>query len=134
MEGNDMFTVKAAFSGFSVDDLAAAKKFYTETLGLILANEEMGLQLQLPGGGTVFVYDKPDHQPASFTILNFAVDDIDAAVDELGKAGVQFEHYDNMPAAQDEKEILRGRAANQGPDIAWFKDPAGNILAVLQES
>lgn len=125
-----MFTAKAAFSGFSVDDLAKAKQFYTETLGLKLGNEAMGLELELPNGGSVFVYDKPDHKPAEFTILNFVVDDIDAAVDELKKQGVEFEHYDNMH--QDEKDIARGKSQNMGPDIAWFKDPAGNILAVLQ--
>lgn len=127
-----MLQAKAAFSGFSVDDLAKAKEFYTGTLGLELADDKMGLQLKLPGGGQVFVYDKPDHQSASFTILNFVVDDIDAAVDELISGGVTMERYDNMPAPQDEKGILRGRGANQGPDIAWFKDPAGNILAILQ--
>ena len=127
-----MLQAKAAFSGFSVDDLAKAKEFYTRTLGLELADDKMGLQLKFPGGGQVFVYDKPDHQPASFTILNFVVDDIDAAVDELISSGVTMERYDNMPAPQDEKGILRGRGANQGPDIAWFKDPAGNILAILQ--
>lgn len=126
-----MFTAKAAFGGFSVNDLAAAKKFYTEILGLKLANEEMGLQLQLPNGGTVFVYDKPNHEPASFTIMNFVVDNIDAAVDELSKAGVQFERYPDMH--QDDKGIARGRSQNMGPDIAWFKDPSGNIVAVLQD-
>jgi catechol 2,3-dioxygenase-like lactoylglutathione lyase family enzyme len=125
-----MFKAKAVFGGFSVDDLAAAKQFYTEKLGLKLASEEMGLELELPGGGPVFVYDKPNHEPATFTILNFVVDDIDAAVDELSKRGIEFEHYENMH--QDEKGIARGRAQNMGPDIAWFKDPAGNILAVLQ--
>lgn len=125
-----MFTATAAFSGFSVDDLAKAKEFYTKTLGLKLAEETMGLQLELPGGGNLFVYDKPDHQPATFTILNFVVDDIDAAVDELTKSGVEFEHYEDMH--QDEKGVARGRSANMGPDIAWFKDPAGNILSVLQ--
>jgi catechol 2,3-dioxygenase-like lactoylglutathione lyase family enzyme len=129
--GGDMFKAKAVFSGFSVDKLAAAKRFYTETLGLKLTNEEMGLQLQLPGGGTVFVYDKPNHEPATFTILNFAVDDIDSAVEELGKRGIDFERYDDMN--QDENGIARGRAQNMGPDIAWFKDPAGNTLAVLQD-
>jgi len=127
-----MFTAKAAFSGFSVDDLAKAKEFYTEALGLKLADEEMGLNFQLPGGGGVFIYPKEDHQPATFTILNFVVDNIDEAVDELVGRGVTFEHYDNMPVAPDEKGILRGLAASQGPDIAWFKDPAGNILSVLQ--
>ncbi len=84
----------------------------------------------MPGGGSVFAYPKDDHQPATFTILNFAVDDIDAAVDELTGRGVQFEHYDKGPKT-DEKGILRGRAQNQGPDIAWFKDPAGNFLSVI---
>lgn len=128
-----MFQAVAAFSGFSVDDLAKAKEFYTKTLGLELDNEEMGLAFKLPHGGQVFVYDKPDHKPATFTILNFVVSDIDKAVDELSSTGVKFERYDNMPAPQDDKGILRGLSANQGPDIAWFKDPAGNILAVLQD-
>lgn len=127
-----MLKVESAFSGCSVDDLIKAKQFYTQTLGLTLDNEEMGLQLQLPGGGSLFVYQKDDHQPATFTILNFVVDNIDVAVDELKELGVTFEHYDNMPAPQDEKGVLRGLSANQGPDIAWFKDPAGNILSVLQ--
>ncbi len=126
-----MFKVRAAFSGFSVDDLAAAEKFYTEVLELETNSSEMGLKLQLPNGGTVFVYGKPDHRPAGFTILNFAVDDIDEAVKELKARGVAFEHYDSMTG---EDGIARGLAANRGPDIAWFKDPAGNILAVLQDA
>lgn len=129
-----MVTAKAAFSGCSVDDIEKARQFYTQTLGLKLEKDEMGLQLQLPGGGTLFIYPKPDHQPASYTMLNFVVDDIDNAVDELNKAGVTFERYDNMPGTQDNKGILRGRSVNQGPDIAWFKDPAGNILSVLQDT
>jgi catechol 2,3-dioxygenase-like lactoylglutathione lyase family enzyme len=128
-----MFKATAVFSGFSVDDLAKAKDFYTKTLGLEPGDETMGLELKLPGGGAVFVYSKKDHQPATFTILNFVVEDIDKAVDQVVSSGVKFEIYDNMPAKQDEKGILRGRAANQGPDIAWFKDPAGNILSVLQD-
>ncbi len=128
-----MLKTLAVFNGFSVDDLAKAKEFYTETLGLKLKDETMGLQLELPGGGQAFIYSKDDHQPATFTILNFVVDDIDAAVAELTSQGVSMERYDDMPATQDEKGILRGIKANQGPDIAWFKDPAGNILAVLQE-
>lgn len=128
-----MLQTQAVFSGFSVDDLAKAKDFYTTTLGLSLRNEEMGLQFELPGGGSVFVYDKPNHQPASFTILNFVVANIDEAVAELEAAGVRFERYDTMPSPQDAKGVLRGLAANQGPDIAWFKDPAGNILSILQE-
>ncbi len=127
-----MFQATAAFSGFSVDDQAKAKDFYTKTLGLKLEDETMGLQLGLPGGGSVYVYPKENHQPATYTILNFVVDDIDAAVDELTKSGVQFEHYPDMH--QDDKGVARGIAASMGPDIAWFKDPAGNILAVLKNA
>ena len=126
-----MFIAKAAFSGFSVDDLAPAKDFYTGALGLNVDNEGVGLRLTLPGGGTVFIYPKADHQPAAFTILNFVVDNIDLAVDELTNRGVQFEHYAEGPPA-DAKGVMRGRQHQMGPDIAWFKDPAGNILAVLQ--
>lgn len=128
-----MFKANAAFSGLSVNDLQKAKQFYTQTLGLKLDNEAMGLQFQLPGGGTLFMYPKEGHQPATFTVLNFVVDDIDQAVNELGALGVSFERYDNMPGKQDEKGILRGRSINQGPDIAWFKDPAGNILSIIQD-
>ncbi|HSW85404.1 MAG TPA: VOC family protein [Candidatus Saccharimonadales bacterium] len=127
-----MFSAKVVFSGFSVDDLSKAKKFYSETLGLTNTSDEMGLNFKLPGGGEIFIYNKPDHQPASFTILNFVVDNIDKAVDELIGIGVTFEKYDNMPFKQDKKGIARGLSIDQGPDIAWFKDPAGNILAVLQ--
>jgi catechol 2,3-dioxygenase-like lactoylglutathione lyase family enzyme len=127
-----MFKAKAAFSGFSVDDLAKAKGFYTETLGLRVEDEGVGVRLYLPGGGTVFAYPKDDHEPASFTILNFVHDNIDEAVAELTQRGVRFEHYKDGPST-DEKGILRGRRQNLGPDIAWFKDPAGNILSVIQE-
>jgi catechol 2,3-dioxygenase-like lactoylglutathione lyase family enzyme len=109
------------------------KQFYTKTLGLELDNEEMGLQFKLPNGGSLFIYEKPDHKPATYTFLNFVVEDIDVAVDELTDAGVKFEVYDNMPGKQDDKGILRGKDAKMGPDIAWFKDPAGNILSVLQD-
>jgi catechol 2,3-dioxygenase-like lactoylglutathione lyase family enzyme len=126
-----MFKAKAAFSGFSVDDLAKAKVFYAETLGLKVDEEGVGLRLHLPGGGTVFAYPKDGHQPATFTILNFVVDNIDEAVAELTSRGVQFEHYEGLPT--DEKGILRGLSLNMGPNIAWFKDPAGNVLAVLEE-
>jgi len=127
-----MFKAQAAFSGFSVNNLDEAERFYTEILGLETGDKTMGLQLKLPAGGTLFIYSKDDHQPATYTVLNFVVDDIDAAVDALTESGVIFERYDNMPGGQDEKGIARGRSANQGPDIAWFKDPAGNILSVLQ--
>ena len=127
-----MFTPKSAFSGFSVNDLAKARAFYGETLGLQVDDEGVGMRLHLPGGGTVFAYPKEDHQPATFTILDFVVASIDEAVDELTNRGVQFEHYDDGPNT-DEKGIFRGTSKNQGPDIAWFKDPAGNVLAVLEE-
>jgi catechol 2,3-dioxygenase-like lactoylglutathione lyase family enzyme len=129
-----MFKAQAAFSGVSVDDQAKAKEFYTKTLGLELQDDKMGLQFKLPGGGSLFIYDKPDHKPASYTMLNFVVTNIDEAVDELTSQGVKFEHYADMPFKQDEKGIARGLSAGQGPDIAWFKDPAGNILSVLQDS
>lgn len=128
-----MFTPQAAFSGFSVNDMASAKEFYTQMLGLQPGDESMGLELKMPNGWSVFVYEKTDHQPASFTILNFVVEDINEAIDELVERGITMERYDNLPAAQDERGVLRGLAANEGPDIAWFKDPAGNILAVVQE-
>jgi len=128
-----MLKAQAAFSGISVNEQAKAKEFYTKVLGLELSDESMGLDFKLPGGGHLFIYPKPDHQPATFTVLNFVVANIDEAVDELTKSGVEFEHYANMPAKPDEKGIMRGLAANQGPDIAWFKDPAGNILSVLQD-
>ena len=125
-----MFKPKTAFCGFSVNDLAKAKAFYTQTLGLQVVEEGVGLRLHLPGGGTAFAYPKDDHQPATFTLLDFVVDDIDEAVDELKSRGVSFERYAGM--SQDEKGIMRGISQNMGPDIAWFKDPAGNFLAVLQ--
>ena len=126
-----MLTAKSAFSGFSVSNLAAAKEFYSGTLGLPVEEGGMGLKLQLPGGAAVFVYQKKDHQPAMFTILNFVVENIDSAVEELAKSGIQLERYEGM--AQDEKGIMRGIAKSRGPDIAWFTDPSGNILSVLQE-
>lgn len=124
---------QGTFSSFSVDNVEAAKKFYGETLGIPTSDEMMGLKLELGGGGKVHIYQKDDHQPAGFTVLNFVVENIDAAIDSLKNAGITMEHYDNMPAPQDEKGILRGLAVDMGPDIAWFKDPAGNIIAVLQE-
>jgi catechol 2,3-dioxygenase-like lactoylglutathione lyase family enzyme len=129
-----VLSVKATFSGFSVNDLEQAKQFYSEILGLKLSDEKMGLNYELPGGGNVFIYQKGDHLAATFTILNFVVESIDEAVDYLSAKGVHFERYADMPGEQDQKGILRGQEANQGPDIAWFKDPAGNILSVLQDS
>lgn len=127
-----MFKAKAVFSGFSVNDQAKAQEFYTKILGLSVEDNGMGLQIHLPQGGMVFVYQKDNHEPATFTILNFEVDNIDEAVDELTKQGVTFERYTGFPFQQDEKGIARGLSVNKGPDIAWFKDPAGNILSVLQ--
>src|SRR5271165_7521750 len=121
-----MFANTKAFSGFAVDDLEAAKKFYGDTLGLSTSEQYGLMTLHLAGGRDTLVYPKADHIPAAYTILNFEVDDIDQAVDKLAGRGVQFERYDGL--GQDEKGINRAG----GPYIAWFKDPAGNILAVLQ--
>lgn len=125
-----MLTYDGSFSGFSVDDADAALAFYRDKLGVEVVDEGMGLELRLPGG-SVFVYAKDDHVPATFTVLNFRVADIDAAAEELAEAGIDLERYPGMP--QDEKGIMRGKAANMGPDIAWFTDPAGNVLSILSE-
>lgn len=128
-----MFKGSKAFSGFSVKNIDAAKQFYGETLGLEVEVNDMGmLVLHLATGGAVLLYPKENHEPAAFTILNFPVENIDAAVDELGQKGITFERYPDMQ--QDDKGIARGLANHMGPDIAWFKDPSGNILSVLQES
>jgi len=126
-----MFRNTKAFSGFAVDDLAVANKFYGETLGIDVEQGGQGLRLKIAGGNPTFVYSKPDHVPATYTILNFPVDDIDRAVDQLTAIGVKFEHYGKLT---DARGIARGATTGGGPDIAWFKDPAGNILSVLQES
>jgi predicted enzyme related to lactoylglutathione lyase len=125
-----MFANTKATNGFAVDDIEAAKRFYEETLGLgvTVLSEEFGVaSIQMAGGRDTLVYAKEDFAPATYTILNFEVDDIDAAVDELASKGVSLERYDGFE--QDEKGIARG----PGPHIAWFKDPAGNILSVLQQ-
>jgi catechol 2,3-dioxygenase-like lactoylglutathione lyase family enzyme len=128
-----MFHDSQAFSGFSTDDIDAAERFYRDTLGVETKRDEMGaLELHLATGGHVFIYPKDDHQPATFTVLNFPVDDIDAAVDALTAKGVALENYDSGPMQADAKGIYRGRAVDMGPDIAWFKDPAGNILSVIK--
>jgi predicted enzyme related to lactoylglutathione lyase len=125
-----MLNKSKAFSGFSVNDLGAAKEFYGKTLGLKVSEEEEGmLSLHLAGGAAVLVYPKPNHAPASFTILNFPVDDVEQTVDKLQKRGVRFEHYNDPAIKTDAKGIHR----DGGPTIAWFKDPAGNILSVLEE-
>ena len=122
-----MFTAKEAFASFSVNDLQSAKEFYTQKLGLTVSQSPEGLDLNV-SGERVFIYPKPNHTPASFTVLNFIVDDIEKAVDELKQMGVRFEKYEGE-LKTDEKGIHR----NGGPIIAWFKDPAGNILSVLQD-
>ncbi|MCA1588696.1 MAG: VOC family protein [Chloroflexi bacterium] len=116
-----------AFSGFSTDDIAKAQEFYGQTLGVDVTEENGMLTLKLGGGQTVLIYPKDNHEPETYTALNFPVRDIDAAVDELTRRGVEFERY-GEGFGQDERGIARG----YGPPIAWFKDPAGNILAVLQ--
>lgn len=119
-----------AFSGFSTNDIDEAKKFYGETLGIDVALEDMGLRLKVAERTPVFVYQKENHEPATYTILNFPVDDIDKVVDGLIEKGIKFEQYNYYN--QDEKGIVRSKNPEYGPDIAWFKDPAGNILSVLQ--
>lgn len=129
-----MFKNTKAFSGFSVDDLEEAYTFYSETLGVDTHREDgMGFSLNLATGTTIFVYPKDDHQPATFTILNFVVDDIDETMESLKNKGVRFMDYDSIDLPQDEKGVLRGLSAGIGPDIAWFEDSAGNILSVIQE-
>jgi catechol 2,3-dioxygenase-like lactoylglutathione lyase family enzyme len=125
----NMFADSKAYSGFAAPDLDAVKRFYGETLGLNVSEPAEGvLTLHLAGGRDTLIYHKPDFEPATYTILNFPVDDVERAVDELTARGVGFEHYDGFD--QDEKGIMRGA----GPDIAWFRDPAGNILSVIDEA
>jgi catechol 2,3-dioxygenase-like lactoylglutathione lyase family enzyme len=122
-----MFGTTKAFSGFAVDDIPAAKAFYSETLGLRVSEEHSMLTLHIAGDRDILVYPKADHTPATYTILNFPVDDIDKTVDQLAERGVRFERYDDL--GTDEKGIFR----DGGPLIAWFTDPAGNVLSVLQQ-
>jgi len=124
-----MFKETKAFSGFSVNDIQKAKAFYSQTFGLDVSEMNGLLNLHLAGGSKILIYPKPNHTPATFTILNFPVDNIEQAVDELAKRGVRFESYNEKDLKTDEKGIFRGG----GPLIAWFKDPAGNILSVLEE-
>jgi predicted enzyme related to lactoylglutathione lyase len=124
-----MFTAKDTFSSFSVDDLAKAKQFYGDTLGLTAEENAMGvLNVRLPVGPRVMIYPKDNHEPASFTVLNFVVEDIEQAVDELNGLGVKTKIYDDPELPTDAKGIMVG----EGPRIAWFKDPAGNVLSVIQ--
>ncbi|HUY73130.1 MAG TPA: VOC family protein [Candidatus Dormibacteraeota bacterium] len=124
-----MLKAAGAFSGFSVDDLAAAKRFYGEVLGVEVEEMPQGLRLKIGNG--ILVYPKPNHVPATYTMLNFPVDDIAKAVEDLKGKGIKFELY---PGMTDHLGIARGIASGMGPDIAWFKDPAGNIVSVLQEA
>lgn len=124
-----MFRDTKAYSGFSVDDIPRAKEFYGDTLGLEVSEENGLLTLHIAGDRGTLVYPKPDHTPAEFTILNFPVDDVDQAVDDLTERGVEFERYEGTEAETDEKGIFRGG----GPLIAWFRDPAGNVLSVIQQ-
>ena len=124
-----MFSAAKAFSGFSVDDIEAATRFYGEVLGLQVDENPMGfIDITLPTGARVLAYGKPNHTPASFTILNFPVDDVEAAVDDLNARGVTTKIYTHPDYGTDAKGISRG----QGPDIAWFTDPAGNVLSVIK--
>lgn len=124
-----MFEPTKAFSSFSVTDLNRAKEFYGKTLGLDIEEKPEGLSLDLPGTN-VFIYPKPNHQPASFTVLNFAVDNVQDTVDELKNKGIKFEKYDSKDIKTDDKGIAKG-GPGRGPTIAWFKDPDGNFLSVM---
>lgn len=126
-----MFKPVQSYNGFSINDLAAAKQFYADVLGLQVTEEGPGIRIQHIGGGFALAYAKDNHQPASYTVMNLEVADIDEAVSSLSKAGVQFERYEGM--SQDELGVMRGLSSGEGPNIAWFKDPSGNILSVLQE-
>ena len=129
-----MVTIRDAFPGFSVDDIEAAREFYGSKLGLPVADEAMGsLRLTLPSGQPVFVYPKPDHEPATFTILNFVVPDIGKAVDELNQSGVVTKIYtEGWAFGTNERGILYSSEQNPGPNIAWFRDPAANVLSVIE--
>ncbi len=126
-----MLTYVSTFSGYSVDSLSKAKEFYGETLGLPVEETPQGLSITPNGGNRIFIYEKADHQPATFTVHNFIVEDIDTGVDELTAAGVTFERYDMGEMIAYEQGIYRAHDPSDGPSIAWFKDPAGNILSVL---
>ena len=122
-----------AFSSFSIDNTAAAQEFYGDTLGLDITGETEGLSIKFPSGLTVFLYPKNDHEPATFTVLNLTVANIDAAVDELTARGIKFESYGG-DIATDAKGVFRGAERGHGPNIAWFKDPAGNILSLVERA
>ena len=125
-----MFSYNDAFSSFSVNDLAAAKEFYGSTLGLDVSETPEGLSIRFTRGDNVFIYPKPDHAPAAFTVLNFKVENIDDTVRELRAKGIKFESFSG-DIETDQNSVFRGRSKGKGPDIAWFKDPAGNFLSIL---
>jgi len=122
---------KEAFSSFTADDLSKVKEFYVDKLSLNVTESKEGLAIRFKNGQNIFIYPKPDHQPAAFTVLNLQVDDIDKAVDALTANGITFERYEGE-IRTDDKGIFRGSEKGQGPDIAWFKDPAGNIISVVK--
>jgi predicted enzyme related to lactoylglutathione lyase len=126
-----MLTITSTFSGFSVNNLSIAKNFYATVLGLTVEDEVGGSRIFLPAGNTVWMYEKADHQPATYTMLNFVVPHIEAAVTELTSRGIKFIHYST--SYQDDQGIMRGKDHNMGPNIAWFTDPAGNILSIIEQ-
>ena len=130
-KGQKELSFSEAFSSFSVNDLKKAEEFYAEKLGVEVEEQEQGLKLTFDDGNNVFIYPKSDHKPATFTVLNFPVEDIDVAVDKLTGLGVKFESYKGEMET-DEKGIFRGADKGEGPNIAWFKDPAGNFLSVIE--
>lgn len=125
-----MFQYQSTFSSYSVNDMAATQQFYRDTLGVEVEETPQGTKLKLPGGNDIFLYQKDNHQPATFTVLNFVVADIDAAVEQLKQKGVTFERY---PEMNPDEDIMRGKDADQGPNIAWFEDPAGNVLSIIED-
>ncbi len=128
-----MFKNNSVFSSYSVNDLDTSLNFYTAVLGLSVSKTKEGLNIKWSNGHSVFLYQKDDHTPATFTVLNFIVDDINESTDILKSKGILLERYDNTVMTADEKGIYRGKASGNGPDIAWFKDPASNILSIIQE-
>lgn len=124
--------IKAAFSGYSSNNIDTCREFYGQVLGLELSEDMSGIGFNV-NGQQIFIYPKDDHQPASFTVLNFVVNDISKAIDDLVEKGVSFARYNNLPAAQDERGVLRGKDVGMGPNIAWFTDPSGNILALVEQ-
>lgn len=125
--------IQKAFSGYSGRDMSVMKPFYNDVLELDVKESMGGLDLSFASGQSVFIYPKETHQPSTYTVLNFVVDDINQSIDELMAKGVVFERYEGMPAEQDERGVLRGKDVGMGPNIAWFKDPNDNILALIEE-